>query len=322
MANAVYLNQAGLSHYDEKALARQTNAIADALTTAKAYTDTLENGAVKTNTDAITKLDGDATVEGSVKAQINTVKTTLETEIEAAKYDDTTIKASVAANTSAITKLNGDSTVEGSVAKQVADAVTKIVADAPEAYDTLKEISDWITNHEDSASSMNTAIQKNKTDIANLVKLVGSLPEGTAATTIVEYIDSKVGDVDFSEAIATAKSEAISEAKTYSDGLAKNYATAAQGVKADSAVQTVATGSTNGTVAVDGTDVAVKGLGSAAYELKSAFEVAGAAKALEDGQVATNKSDIATLQTKVAALEEDTFTAITNEQIDALFTTA
>lgn len=31
---------------------------------------------------------------------------------------------------------------EGSVKKQVNDAVAKIIADAPEAYDTLKEISD------------------------------------------------------------------------------------------------------------------------------------------------------------------------------------
>lgn len=44
------------------------------------------------------------------------------------------------------------------------------------------------------------------------------------------------------------------------------YATAAQGTKADSAVQSVATGTTNGTIAVDGSDVAVKGLGALAYK--------------------------------------------------------
>lgn len=43
------------------------------------------------------------------------------------------------------------------------------------------------------------------------------------------------------------------------------YATAAQGSKADTAVQSVATGTTNGTIKVDGSPVSVYGLGSAAY---------------------------------------------------------
>ena len=46
---------------------------------------------------------------------------------------------------------------------------------------------------------------------------------------------------------------------------AASFATSAQGTKADTAIQDVRTGTTNGTLAVDGVDVAVKGLGSAAY---------------------------------------------------------
>lgn len=73
--------------------------------------------------------------------------------------------------------------------------------------------------------------------------------------------------------------KALSDAKAYADGLADNYATAAQGTKADSAVQKaqVTTGSSNGTIAVQGTDVAVKGLGSAAYTASSAYDAAGKA---------------------------------------------
>ena len=52
------------------------------------------------------------------------------------------------------------------------------------------------------------------------------------------------------------------------------FATAAQGAKADSAVQSVATGSTNGTISVDGTDVSVKGLGSAAYTPRTDYATA------------------------------------------------
>lgn len=44
--------------------------------------------------------------------------------------------------------------------------------------------------------------------------------------------------------------------------------------KANSAVQIIATGSANGTIAVDGEDIAVKGLGSAAYTEASAYATA------------------------------------------------
>ena len=57
---------------------------------------------------------------------------------------------------------------------------------------------------------------------------------------------------------------------------ATDYATAAQGALADSALQKedIVTGSANGTIAVDGTDVAVKGLGSAAYTESGAYATA------------------------------------------------
>lgn len=58
-----------------------------------------------------------------------------------------------------------------------------------------------------------------------------------------------------------------------------DYATAAQGAKADTALQQgdVTEGSANGTIAVKGSDVKVHGLGSAAYADTTAFDSAGAA---------------------------------------------
>lgn len=50
----------------------------------------------------------------------------------------------------------------------ISDKVAEIVANAPEDFDTLKEMSDWIDSHEESASAMNTAIKQNTSDIANL----------------------------------------------------------------------------------------------------------------------------------------------------------
>lgn len=56
-------------------------------------------------------------------------------------------------------------------------------------------------------------------------------------------------------------------------------ATAAQGAKADTALQSssITSGSVNGTIAVKGSDVFVKGLGSSAYTETSAFDAAGSA---------------------------------------------
>ena len=50
--------------------------------------------------------------------------------------------------------------------------------------------------------------------------------------------------------------------------------------RADLPTYTLGTGTANGTVAFNGTDVAVKGLGSAAYKAETAFDVAGAAAAV------------------------------------------
>ena len=101
----------------------------------------------------------------------------------------------------------------------------------------------------------------------------------------------------------------------------------AQGVQdsldaADSAVQSVVEGSTNGTIAVDGTDVAVHGLGSAAYTASTAYDAAGAAAA-----VLGSNTDLASAATVygVKQYASDVYTAIqalSNAEIDAAIASA
>ena len=356
-----YVDQAALEHLIEKLGVREDTKDAAVLKGAKTYADgladnydpagkaaelvkALEDGQVTTNKNDIARLDGGVDVDGSIKKQISDMATTLRGEITASEYDDTALTSRVAANEKAIETLNG--TGEGSVNKTVADAIATIVAEAPESFDTLKEIADWISGHEQDATGMNSSIKANKQAIETLTALVGQLPEGEASKTIVEYIDKKVASVDFSEAINTAKEQAIAEAatdattkagqaltdaKAYADSLAPNYATAVQGTKADTALQKadIETGEANGTISVKGEDVAVKGLGNAAYTSVSDYEKAGAVAALENGQVATNKADIAknaadiaASNVRIQALEDVKFVAITNDEIDAYFTVA
>ena len=110
--------------------------------------------------------------------------------IKTSAYDDTAIKALIKGNTDAINTLNG--TGAGSISQAVADGIATVVANAPDSFDTLKEIADWINTHSDSASAMNSQIKANKDDIAALQALIGQLPETPEATTIIDYIQKYV----------------------------------------------------------------------------------------------------------------------------------
>ena len=181
-----YVDQAALEHLIEKLGVREDQKDATVLASAKTYANgladnydpagkaaelvkALEDGQVKLNKEAIAKLDGGADVEGSVKKQIEDAKTALRKEITASGYDDSALKSRISANETAIATLNG--TGAGSVSKTVADAIAGIVAEAPESFDTLKEIADWISGHSSDAATMNSSIKANKASIDALAAL-------------------------------------------------------------------------------------------------------------------------------------------------------
>ena len=56
--------------------------------------------------------------------------------------------------------------IAGQITAEVTAKIAEIVAKAPEDLDTLREIADWIKNHANDASAMNTAILANKTAIS------------------------------------------------------------------------------------------------------------------------------------------------------------
>lgn len=79
--------------------------------------------------------------------------------IDENKADKTTTEALQ----QAIDILNG--TGDGSVKYTVADAVATIVAHAPEDFDTLKEIADWIANDETGTINLVNKVEENKKNI-------------------------------------------------------------------------------------------------------------------------------------------------------------
>ena len=120
--------------------------------------------------------------EISVDSDDYVTKTYLDTEI-AKKADVTSIP-------SKISELTNDSNyqtaeqVNGTVATEIA----KVVANAPEDLNTLKEMSDWIAGHENDASAMNSAILDNKTAITALQS--GKADKSEIPTTVAELTDS------------------------------------------------------------------------------------------------------------------------------------
>lgn len=89
-----------------------------------------------------------------------------------------------------------------------AEEVAKIVANAPEAYDTLKELADWLSSHETDAAGMNSSIQDNKKAIEDLAALVGELPEGTTSTNVVAYIAEAIAAIGIGDYAKTSEMNA------------------------------------------------------------------------------------------------------------------
>lgn len=101
---------------------------------------------------------------------------------------------------------------------------------------------------------------------------------GQTGAITVDTANTTNGQVKFSMSSKQLKGT-VNGLKSAAYTESSDYATSAQGTKADSALQqaNIATGSANGTISVKGTDVPVKGLNSAAYVATSAFDTAGAA---------------------------------------------
>ena len=131
-------------------------------------------GKIASKFDGITiTIDNEGIVHGTTVDEVFNLTSTnaIQNKVVTEKFNSVEAKVNanettIQSHTTALATLNGEG--EGSVKKTVTDEIAKVVADAPESLDTLKEISDWISSHESDASAMNGAIQTNKSDIATL----------------------------------------------------------------------------------------------------------------------------------------------------------
>ena len=142
--------------------------------------DNGSSGSGGTTVDAYSKLETDNLLNAKVDdvefapiktlAESNEVNITYLAENKAEKTEVDTLSELVAEIDDELDlKANkADVYTKAETDTAVSNKVAEIIANAPEDFDTLKEMSDWIDSHEESASAMNTAIKQNTSDIANL----------------------------------------------------------------------------------------------------------------------------------------------------------
>lgn len=103
------------------------------------------------------------------------------------------------------------------VTTQITEGIAKVVADAPEDFDTLKEMSDWIASHENDASAMNSAIQDNKNGISelntNMAAHTGDKNNPHAVTKDQVGLGNVDNTADLDKPVSKAQATAIADAK-------------------------------------------------------------------------------------------------------------
>lgn len=132
------------------------------------------------------------------KSQIDTNRSDiseLKTKTDTANSDISALTVEVgekAASADVYTKAQADS--------RITEKVSEIVAGAPEEFNTLREMSDWLLQHAESAAAMNTAITKNASDILALAEATEAEKLGIASRNYipVRYVSgNKDFNIDF-----------------------------------------------------------------------------------------------------------------------------
>lgn len=269
----------------------------------------------------VTKAKLDTAVQSSLDKADSALQASDKTELAAATKKAQDAADAAQADVNALEGVVGTAKTETEVAtglfKKIDDAVTT-QASKDSTQDTKIEALEKAVGEGGSVDEKIT-VAVNALDTADVATAVVDTEDttkvgiyGVKETDGIIAQGAKIADVDAAGTAAKVKSDvtgttadtadkvtlygAKAYAKNYADGLADNYATAAQGEKADSALQSadITNGTTDGAIAVKGTDVKVSGLKSAAFVDTTTFDKAGAAdivkETLEGGDTDTAES--------------------------------
>ena len=284
---------------------------AAALSAAQSYADQAELDAIATaGTNADSKIATaigalDSEKEGSDAKEGSNAKVTVKVAQVDGKIDSVTVTTSDIASAAVLAQVKED--VDYFFKDALGDS------DAQQVKDTLKEIQDYMDGETGGAAAMAASIREAKDaadaaqDAADAAQGEVDALEGEVAlhkeaynAKVAEFEKADTDNLEAAKSDATQKAnKALEDAKAYADEVAATAQglingldvtdTAVAGSYVSAVSETdgkisvsrevlptyaLATGSANGTVAFNGTDVAVKGLGSAAYTEAGAYATA------------------------------------------------
>ena len=173
--------------------------IADAQNAAT-YDDSTVKASIKTNTDAIARLNGTDTVEGSVAKTVKDAVAAEQTRAEGKEQANATAIADVKSRVDAFL-----------AAAEVGDA----------AVDTLKEIQTYITTHGSAADQMVKDIAANKKAIEDEANRAGAAESANATAISDEAARARAAEELNANAIAAETTRAKAAEKTNADAIAE-----------------------------------------------------------------------------------------------------
>lgn len=165
--------------------------------------------------------------------------TTAEGEIDDLQRDVAEQSEEIAAVGAKVNTLQGTDAGK-SVRTIAAEETAKIVGGAPDNYNTLKEIADYISSDAEGAAELRNKVNKNATDIATLQSTKASKSEAQGYATTAK-----------NEAIAAAASDAQNKANT-AENNAKTYADSNKLGKNEKAADSAKADVANNSILLDG----------------------------------------------------------------------
>lgn len=259
------------------------------LAQSKAYTNELAEGQVAKNADDIADLQENKANKATTIAGYGI------TDAYTKEETDSAIATAVAdldhLTREIVTELPSLEDAKDNVIYMVKDPSTSVINQTYNEYilingvfeligTTATNMSDYVTQQQlvSTQTEIIQVAEKDAEEKANAVKEDLEKQLADYKTTNDKAVADNKSAI---EAINNEETGILAQAKEHAISLGENYATKEQGELADSALQLddITPGTENGTIAVQGNNIAVTGLGSAAYHADTDFDAAGSAAA-------------------------------------------
>ena len=222
------------------------------------------------------------------------------------------------------TDLSGYQTKEDSSLATNAKTVVGAIDEVKETADLAKEKADTL---EASLTGVSSKADEAKTAAENAQNTINDYSTAHTNDYSNSQIDSKVADAkkagtDAAQAAATAQSTADSKYAKPASGIPESdLSSSVQNslAAANAAVKSVTEGASNGTISVNGSDVKVKGLGTAAYKNEGDFATPSSVQEVKN-KADANATSITNLQSTVAGVQSEVSNKASTDQLAGVST--